>query len=921
MSEGLRRLIAKTRLYEDWDHLIGCLHEMHGEQALEELRDELVLMLDWEEHRARYWVAVTWHEVSARPELPPYETALRWTIKQYGLTQEELASRRLKLEERPSYEYAFVGRADELQKLDALLGSGKHVCLTSISLRGIGGMGKTAIAYHYAVTRRLRYSAVLWVDGRRDIEEQINSFARRVEGVTLSEGGTFEQRMAGVLEQLAQQLHFQLLIVFDDVPANKDHELTMGSVEARIDKILSALPQKVAWRYHFLLTSRHQSRIATVESMNVQRMTTEDAVALFLERSGRRREDVDLPQLRTLVDELLGGHPLSITLLAAYAHKRRIKNVERLSKLVRRQIVDAEELGEVKLPEYQAGIRATFEISFNELTRDAQLLLMVLAMFRRGVIALSTVKACAGLMNSDTLTEAVRQLQDELTARGGRVKSARLLTRLALVEQVSGGRSSKSQVRDVQLHEVIYDFAQAQWTFLRRQPEWAGILDDLELSFTRGAIRYASSAIEASEIEFHDVDSLTGLLLPRVKVERGFVPSLPRIRESLTFWYEYFVFQNFVYDTGLQDALLEQMIELREYLATQNLLTDSFGLILDKLIGHAYYADPGKTGALAREHFDRALTFAEALDFRKASGEGEISIARWYRIFLLDHRSNVASKRRDALSPIREDASFAPDFVAIEAVLPATLKALHAAPSEEECELLLRAAHYWGHRGNQDSFTLHQRFISGSFQDGDDGVAQSAIDNYVLAANYRLLGLRIFRSGQFKRSLAPHVQKGRVPLLAKWIDQAPSLEPQRRFESFTSLAQGVGDAAHQYRGLHFVYVLQFLFTTDVTARRELRDKAESAFKCADLLWGIAERERLRNEAPLRYKLWMTSSTLLMNLVDELAAGRDAPDFDKTSRALRASIVDMQKTMRTPYQYSASEQEKQLQGIWSRVAQA
>jgi hypothetical protein len=915
----VRPAAAKVRLYEDWDHLMACLHRVHGQGALDKLCAALELSRDWDRKRARYWARIKPHEVSIKSELPPYDRALRWVTANFAFTPDDLAwpAERYQFD---SDQYAFIGRAVELELLDGLLQSGEYVCLTGASLLGAGGMGKTAIANHYARSRRSRYSAVIWIDARKDLESQINDFARKFAGVIPSGDGSFDQRIGSVFEKMALNLRRRLLVVFDDVPASRCEE-SLSPVESQIERVLAALPEKEAWRYHFLLTSRHRARISNINPVNVQRMIGEDAIALFLERSGYQREQVDLPRLRELVEELLGGHPLSITLLAAYAGKKKNKNIEELSALVRRQIVDAQELGEVKLPEYQAGIRATFEISFNELTREAQLLLLLLAMFRRGVIALTTIKACARLMGSDIQTDAVRRLHDELVARAGRSKSARLLTRLALLERVGVGQSSSSEVKSVQLHEVIYDFAQAQWASLRRDAEWAGALGDLELAFTRGAIRYASSAIEASRIQFEDVDSLTGLLLPRVKVDRGFVPSLLRISESLQFWYEYFVFQNFVYDTGLQDALLEQMIELREYLASQNLLGDSFGLILDKLIGHAYYADPDKTGALATECFDRALMRAHALEARKETGEGEIPIARWYRVFLLDHRSNVASKKRAALSPIRQDQSFATDFAAIESALPANLRALDAVPSKEECELLLRAAHYWGHRGNQDSFTLHQRFISQNFQGVDDGVAQSAISSYVLAANYRLLGLRIFRSGQFQRYLASHVRRGKVPLLAKWIDQAPALKPERRFESFTSLAQGVGDAAHQYRGLHFVYVLQFLITADAVTRRELREQAENAFKCAQLLWDIAERVRHKSEAPLRYKLWMTSSNLLMKLVDELAAGRPAPAFDVMSRQLREAIVDTQKAMRTPYHYSAIEQEKQLQGIWGRLAPA
>jgi hypothetical protein len=915
----------KAAARDEWDCLVGCIKTL-GDAALDSMRGELEEITGFGDRWSLEWVSgQAGFACKHEPVWLPYREMLAWARRTLGLSDAALESYRTgffrKRDNLPRFDFAFVGRTHELEALEELLEQGARVCLSMAALHGIGGIGKTAIAYHYAQSRQQRYAAVIWIDGRADIEEQLYAFARADAGLQLEGEGAPQDRLADTFEKLALSLRGRILIVVDDVAANPASEKHPSRSEAQVGRVTSALPGRLFSRYDLLLTSRHTIRTVAVETMAIERMTRDDAVDLFLQRSGFARSALDPGKLATLVDTQLGGHPLAIALLASYAGKRRIKNIDRLADMVRQRIVDAQELRGTVLGEYKPEIYGTFKISFDELSRDAQLLFLVLAMFRRSVISIETVKSCAQYMTP--ATAEVDALRGALIGRGGPTPSARLLTRLALAERIDGPLSSqRSQVKRVQLHEVIYDFAQVQWTLLRAQPQWQRVLDDLELSFARGAIRYASAQISESTIKFRDVDSLSGLLLPQVRDAQGLLPSPERVAESLTFWYEHFVFQNFIYDTGLQDGLLEQMIALHRHLEKTQRLTPHFGLILDKLIGHAYYANPRQTGALARQHFDRALVLAEQLDAQHVPEEGKISIARWYKIFLLDHRSNVASKNRPEMAQtlaIREDPLFAPDFAAVEAALPDVLKTLDATPSEEECELLLRAAHYWGHRGNQDSHIQFQKFIDGRLQVDRDPICTASRDHYMKAANYRLLALKIFRTGQFDRYLASAGRRGALPFLVRWIGAAPSLKPQQRFESFTSLAQGIGDAAHQYRGLHFVFAIDFLATTDVQSRAKSRQHAEDCLRCARLLWEIAQQTLTDDEAPLRYRLWMSSSELVMNLLDDLQAGRPIAAFDQVLEHFRASIARMQETMRSTYPYCVGQQESQLRAIWNRVA--
>jgi len=96
----------------------------------------------------------------------------------------------------------------------------------------------------------------------------------------------------------------------------------------------------------------------------------------------------------------------------------------------------------------------------------------------------------------------------------------------------------------------------------------------------------------------------------------------------------------------------------------------------------------------------------------------------------------------------------------------------YGAPSETECELLLRAAHYWGHRGNQDAKALLHSFEEQRPASHVDDRARSAAENYVRALNYRLLALRLFKAGTYTK----YVQSHGSPFLVPWLSDLPPVE-------------------------------------------------------------------------------------------------------------------------------------------------
>ncbi len=394
------------------------------------------------------------------------------------------------------------------------------------------------------------------------------------------------------------------------------------------------------------------------------------------------------------------------------------------------------------------------------------------------------------------------------------------------------------------------------------------------------------------------------------------MPSPERVRAALSFWFDYFKFQNFVYDTGLQELLVGQMEELASYLPEAGIDDARFDLLLKKLIGHANYADPlGESGGRATANFNAAIEIARRIepDTRFAAQRREI---QWYKVFLLDHRSNLESKRRPVAeqhTEIWNDGPVAADLREIEATLPPTLRSLDGPPTLPDCELLVRASIYWGHRGNQDNFVLFRRICRGERGERWNEIIADAERFYALAANYRLLALKIFREGQFDRRVAKLIRAGALPHVAPWIPNVPGA-PSREFEAFTSFSQAIGDTAHQYRGYHFVKVLGYVGASNTKDRAAMLADARLAFAAAKRLWDVSRETLKDGEVMLKYRLWMASSQAFEDMLDRHVQAEDLRPLEDYLDMIRDRITALQEGEKSSYTFSILQQRKELAGI-------
>jgi len=857
--------------------------------------------------------------------------------------------------------FTFVGRGREIQRIKrffatggralSLTGKGKGPRKPAATLKGFGGQGKTALAHEYAVRSAAHYAGILWINANDlKLEAALRDFgAKHLHGIIPAEHSKLAQCFADYFAQFVAELKGKILIILDNIPYDGAHAEANARATNVLETFVDAIPVELVGYYDILITSRRELLSHKVFNMPIERLELTDALELFRERSGLPAIPSDDPDLVRLVDTVLGGHALSITLGASLGRREKLSPSELVARIERR-IVDVSALGGLSLgKEYSDSLYATFLTSYDALRPEERYLLLLFSLFRRDELTIDPIRQSVRHMPDTAGGEAINAIRADLDRSSGISPALKELVALGLVERPDrdwldavdpalrralvgdgevpapgeareAGSAARRQHRHIQvrLHEVIYDFVQTQW--MHADGATRAALEALEVGLNLGACAYAAQRIESEEMSFLDIETLVGLLLPIVRPERGFLPLPQRVHVALSFWFDYFKFQNFVYDTGLQELLVGQMEELEAYLPTAGLTDERFELLLKKLIGHANYADPlSESGARATARFNEAIDIARRieLDLRFAAQRREI---QWYKVFLLNHRSNLESKRRPAGEQHREiwsNAAIAADLCEIEATLPPALRALDGPPSLPDCELLVRAAIYWGHRGNQDNYILYQRIKGGELGEDWDRLVADARHFYVMGANYRLLALKIFREGQFERYAAKPIRDGLVPYVVSWLPSVPGA-PSRKFEAFTSFSQAIGDTGHQYRGYHFVCVLAYVGARSREQRLAILGDARRSFATAKLLWDKSRQTLKDGEVLLKYRLWMASSYAFEAMLEAHWRGDALTSFTDYLKLVTDQIKGMQEGEKSSYLFSIEQQKLQLEGVYDAL---
>jgi len=324
-----------------------------------------------------------------------------------------------------------VGRAEELRELHGLLQGGERVAIAAAT--GMGGIGKTELAWQYCQARRRDYAGGIWWLTVRE-----GSLASQVLGLAVRMGlgqppEQLEAEAAKVqwcFDRWGQVVDGDRLLVLDDVVA--------------YGPLRELLPQDE--RFKVLLTTRRKILLPS-QRLDLGVLSEGEALELLFalwrplspgplppslgEGEFEAKAAGELEEARGLC-EWLGYLPLGIELVGRYlARKPGLAVATLLGRLEEKRLAA---LAVRKVPEempYQLNLAAAFELSWLELDEDGQQLGCFLSLFALAPIPWELVEACV----PEEEREALEDCRDEQ------------LLRQSLLEFVEAGR--------YQLHQVI----------------------------------------------------------------------------------------------------------------------------------------------------------------------------------------------------------------------------------------------------------------------------------------------------------------------------------------------------------------------------------------------------------------------------------------------------------------------------------
>ena len=248
----------------------------------------------------------------------------------------------------------FIGREQELARLNELFLNSNKIALT-----GLGGVGKTRLAVHYAYQQKPRYAFILWVSAssKASLDTSLSQLADKLNADPLLKQA---EKMAFVKAWLEQ--HKAWLLIIDN--ADNDQEITAKVLES----FLPVSPQGHILFTTQIITADLKFKAAALE---IKCLDTETG-GLFL--WGRIHADKQAtPDELTAAQEIsdaLSGLPLALAQAAAYIKENQCALTD-YSPLYEKY---AKELLNPDLTEYQQVISdhdlpvfATFKLSFSRL--------------------------------------------------------------------------------------------------------------------------------------------------------------------------------------------------------------------------------------------------------------------------------------------------------------------------------------------------------------------------------------------------------------------------------------------------------------------------------------------------------------------------------------------------------------------------
>ncbi|MBD1853931.1 caspase family protein [Cyanobacteria bacterium FACHB-502] len=770
----------------------------------------------------------------------------------------------------PSSVKEFVGRESKLEELHQILeeNGGAEIC----HIEGMGGVGKTELAKQYGLKYLSDYTGgICWIDAKNsDIERKIVNFAVENFGAKFDEVSGSKVNYCWNTWQKWREGN--VLIVFDDV--------------TNFTQIKPYLPRQNS-QFFVLITTR-KTLGASLVSIPLEPLDRDASIQLLKSLIGDERVNRESVAANELC-AWLGDLPLGLDLAGRYLLRMRRLSLERLLYLLREKysLRHGSMRSTDPTMEYQTGVAAAFDLSWDELSEPAQKLGYILALFDLGPVPLTLVEEAINVSSPNETANLI--LEDIRADFLDGVDASNIVAELEVLNLI---RDEDVNNQIVRLHELIREFFRGK----RDEESYTEIATDLQHEFSRGMLAIAEQALEASNFSRPHLRALLNFLIRVPKAEQIDTTLL----DFLDLLSRYYSFQQYIYDTGYLESAIAKLEGAKTYLQGLEVPNEKAKVLVGKLLGHAYYANPGQHRLQAIQSMLEAQGIANSADQADVTG-ADHELWLWYQIFLLDHVHNQLSKLPEPVLNLTAEELEAQ----IAELLPTSLEDINVPPeSEDVLPSILRAAHYWGHRGNQVTDQL-QRLLFSSLSTVEpaeiESLSEQGIRYYSLAATLRAANFRLSFPQEFQQHLA--ITLVEVPHLPQWLLNWNPSTNSIEFERFTSASQAVGDIAHQYRGLATVQLWKYFYEVSRGLESTLLDEARIVLDIASRLWEEAKSLLAPGEQVIKYYMWMASSEMMLLLLERYNSNDQFPTQSEVEEQASAQIDELQEQYGLVYEWA------------------
>ncbi|MEQ8464201.1 NB-ARC domain-containing protein [Coleofasciculus sp. E1-EBD-02] len=726
----------------------------------------------------------------------------------------------------------FVGRAEALENLHEMVQQNNQVVIAAIE--GMGGVGKTELATQYALLHLLLLTypgGICWLRARdEDVGIQIVRFAQAKLSVNPPEDWDLPRQIDFCWSRWHEG---NVLVVLDDV---NDYP-----------KVEPYLPPQPS-RFKVLITTRLQLDLP--QSLTLDVLDESVALELLREWVGTQKINHELADAKELCQRL-GYLPLALNLVGRYVKKRKISLAEMLRRLEGKGLghpsLEVIENDRTRILNIERGVAAAFELSWEQLSGNVKQLGCLLSLFALVPIPWELVESVDLEIDAEALEDARIELED-----------------LHLLQD------DKKNEDTYRLHQLI-------WEFFKDKLEIDNKRNQIKRQFLEAMLSQAKQILESSNFTHPHLREVMNYLLQK--------PSEGQDENSLIEFLDllfrrYYSSHQYLYDTGYLENAIDKMEALKNYLKPLN--EPKAKVVIGKLLGHAYYNNDRLYG---KQAIDNMMAAKEIAANANQTPNEDSQMWVWYQIFLLDHVRNLRSKRPD----IHPELTYENLESEIATLLPDTLEQTTTPPKPDEWFFVLRAAHYWGHRGNQVAFEVESLVsnLPGEIESQIlERLSEQGIYYYSLAAILRAVNLRLSFPEQYQQSIANLLQE--VPYIPDWLNtwNASLQASDNDFERFASPSQAVGDIAHQYRGIAAVQLWSYLYyvfqgNTQFELQRKLEDIHGLVDTCIEL-WKKADEllDHENGEQIIKYYTWIANLTVMLDLAEKYSSGEQLPNLNE-----------------------------------------